>query len=203
MPDLVTSTPLLALAALIAYLVGAIPFGTVIARLFGLGNLRDIGSGNIGATNVLRTGNKLAAFLTLILDAGKAGAAVLVACSILGEDAAQVAGFFAFLGHCFPVYLKFKGGKGVATFFGMLIALYWPLGIAAGAVWIFIAYTFRFSSLAALMASLMAPAIAWGLGRPDFLVLTVMLTILVWVRHSENITRLLNGTESKIGASKD
>jgi len=203
MPDLVTSTPLLALAALIAYLVGAIPFGTVIARLFGLGNLRDIGSGNIGATNVLRTGNKLAAFLTLILDAGKAGAAVLVARSILGEDAAQVAGFFAFLGHCFPVYLKFKGGKGVATFFGMLIALYWPLGIAAGAVWIFIAYTFRFSSLAALMASLMAPAIAWGLGRPDFLVLTVVLTILVWVRHSENITRLLNGTESKIGASKD
>jgi len=203
MPDLVTSTPLLALAALIAYLVGAIPFGTVIARLFGLGNLRDIGSGNIGATNVLRTGNKLAAFLTLILDAGKAGAAVLVARSILGEDAAQVAGFFAFLGHCFPVYLKFKGGKGVATFFGMLIALYWPLGIAAGAVWIFIAYTFRFSSLAALMASLMAPAIAWGLGRPDFLVLTVMLTILVWVRHSENITRLLNGTETKIGASKD
>lgn len=203
MPDLVTSTPLLALAALIAYLVGAIPFGTVIARLFGLGNLRDIGSGNIGATNVLRTGNKLAAFLTLILDAGKAGAAVLVARSILGEDAAQVAGFFAFLGHCFPVYLKFKGGKGVATFFGMLIALYWPLGIAAGAVWIFIAYTFRFSSLAALMASLMAPAIAWGLGRPDFLVLTVMLTILVWVRHSENITRLLNGTESKIGAIKD
>ena len=203
MPDLVTSTPLLALAALIAYLVGAIPFGTVIARLFGLGNLRDIGSGNIGATNVLRTGNKLAAFLTLILDAGKAGAAVLVARSILGEDAAQVAGFFAFLGHCFPVYLKFKGGKGVATFFGMLIALYWPLGIAAGAVWIFIAYTFRFSSLAALMASLMSPAIAWGLGRPDFLVLTVMLTILVWVRHSENITRLLNGTESKIGASKD
>ena len=203
MPDLVTSTPLLALAALIAYLVGAIPFGTVIARLFGLGNLRDIGSGNIGATNVLRTGNKLAAFLTLILDAGKAGAAVLVARSVLGEDAAQVAGFFAFLGHCFPVYLKFKGGKGVATFFGMLIALYWPLGIAAGAVWIFIAYTFRFSSLAALMASLMAPAIAWGLGRPDFLVLTVMLTILVWVRHSENITRLLNGTESKIGASKD
>lgn len=203
MPDLVTFTPLLALAALIAYLVGAIPFGTVIARLFGLGNLRDIGSGNIGATNVLRTGNKLAAFLTLILDAGKAGAAVLVARSILGEDAAQVAGFFAFLGHCFPVHLKFKGGKGVATFFGMLIALYWPLGIAAGAVWIFIAYTFRFSSLAALMASLMAPAIAWGLGRPDFLVLTVMLTILVWVRHSENITRLLNGTESKIGASKD
>ena len=203
MPDLVTSTPLLALASLIAYLVGAIPFGTVIAQLFGLGNLRDIGSGNIGATNVLRTGNKLAAFLTLILDAGKAGAAVLVARSILGEDAAQVAGFFAFLGHCFPVYLKFKGGKGVATFFGMLIALYWPLGIAAGAVWIFIAYTFRFSSLAALMASLMAPAIAWGLGRPDFLVLTVMLTILVWVRHSENITRLLNGTESKIGASKD
>lgn len=203
MPDLVTFTPLLALAALIAYLVGAIPFGTVIARLFGLGNLRDIGSGNIGATNVLRTGNKLAAFLTLILDAGKAGAAVLVARSILGEDAAQVAGFFAFLGHCFPIYLKFKGGKGVATFFGMLIALYWPLGIAAGAVWIFIAYTFRFSSLAALMASLMAPAIAWGLGRPDFLVLTVVLTILVWVRHSENITRLLNGTESKIGASKD
>jgi acyl phosphate:glycerol-3-phosphate acyltransferase len=203
MPDLVTSTPLLTLAALIAYLVGAIPFGTVIARLFGLGNLRDIGSGNIGATNVLRTGNKLAAFLTLILDAGKAGAAVLVARSLLGEDAAQIAGFFAFLGHCFPVYLKFKGGKGVATFFGMLIALYWPLGIAAGAVWIFIAYTFRLSSLSALMASLMAPAIAWGLGRPDLLVLTTSLTILVWYRHSENITRLLDGTETKIGTDKD
>lgn len=203
MPDLVTSTPLLTLAALIAYLVGAIPFGTVIARLFGLGNLRDIGSGNIGATNVLRTGNKLAAFLTLILDAGKAGAAVLVARSLLGEDAAQIAGFFAFLGHCFPVYLKFKGGKGVATFFGMLIALYWPLGIAAGAVWIFIAYTFRLSSLSALLASLMAPAFAWGLGRPDLLVLTTSLTILVWYRHSENIARLLDGTETKIGTDKD
>ncbi len=202
MPDLVTSPTLLALAALIAYLVGSISFGTVIARLFGLGNLREIGSGNIGATNVLRTGNKVAAVLTLLLDAGKAGAAVLVARAVLGEDAAQVAGFFAFLGHCFPVYLKFKGGKGVATFFGMLIALYWPLGILAGIVWLFMAFTFRFSSLSALMASLMAPAIAWGLGRPDLLILTVLLAILVWYRHSENIRRLLDGSESKIGSGK-
>jgi glycerol-3-phosphate acyltransferase PlsY len=203
MPEITTSPGLLAAVALIAYLVGAIPFGIVIARLFGLGNLRDIGSGNIGATNVLRTGNKFAAALTLLFDAGKAGAAVLVARAYLGEDAAQLAGLMAFLGHCFPIYLRFKGGKGVATFFGLLLALTWPVGIGAGIVWLFVAYTFRISSLSALMASLMAPALAWGLGQPDVLILTVLLGILVWYRHGENIIRLLNGTETRINTKKE
>jgi glycerol-3-phosphate acyltransferase PlsY len=203
MPEIVTSPEMLALAALVAYLVGAIPFGIVIARIFGLGNLREMGSGNIGATNVLRTGNKFAAALTLIFDAGKAGAAVLVARATLGEDAAQLAGLMAFLGHCFPVYLRFKGGKGVATFFGLLLALTWPVGIGAGIVWLLIAYTFRISSVAALMASLMAPALAWGLGRPDVLILTILLGILVWYRHGENIIRLLNGTETRINIKKE
>lgn len=203
MPEITTPFELLAATAVIAYLVGAIPFGIVIARIFGLGNLREIGSGNIGATNVLRTGNKVAAALTLLFDAGKAGAAVLVARMVLGEDAAQLAGLMAFLGHCFPIYLRFKGGKGVATFFGLLLTLAWPVGIGAGIVWLFVAYTFRISSLSALMASLMAPALAWGLGSPDVLILTGLLGILVWYRHGENIIRLLNGTETRINAKKE
>jgi glycerol-3-phosphate acyltransferase PlsY len=203
MPEITTSPGLLAFVALIAYLVGAIPFGIVIARLFGLGDLRQIGSGNIGATNVLRTGNKLAAALTLILDAGKGAFAVLTARAVLGEDAAQLAGFAAFLGHCFPIYLRFKGGKGVATYLGTLLALAWPVGIGACLMWLFIAGTFRISSLSALFAALMTPALAWGLGRADILILSILLGILVYIRHSQNIIRLLDGTEPRIGTKKE
>jgi glycerol-3-phosphate acyltransferase PlsY len=200
MPEITTDPALLALTALAAYLLGAVPFGIVIARLFGLGDLRKIGSGNIGATNVLRTGNKTAAALTLVLDAGKAGIAVLIARALLAEDAAQMAGFAAFLGHCFPVYLGFRGGKGVATFLGTLLALWWPLGLAACAVWLAIARLFRISSLSALVAAVLTPGFAWGFGHPDLVILSLLLGILVFFRHKENIIRLLNGTEPKIGA---
>lgn len=202
MPEITTAPGLLALVALAAYLLGAVPFGMVISRAMGLGNLREIGSGNIGATNVLRTGNKPAAAATLILDAGKGAAAVLLARTLVGEDAAQLAGAAAFLGHCFPIYLKFKGGKGVATFLGTLLALAWPLGIGACLVWLACAYAFRFSSLSALIAALMTPVLAWGTGRPELVVLSVFLCILIWIRHRENIIRLLSGTEPKIGAKK-
>ena len=152
MPLIETAPVLLLVTAVLGYLLGAIPFGIVIARLFGLGDLRQIGSGNIGATNVLRTGNKLAALLTLLLDAGKAGIAVAIGRVTLGEDAAQLAGFAAFLGHLYPVYLGFRGGKGVATFFGTLLVLAWPVGLASGAVWLVMAKLMRYSSLAALVA---------------------------------------------------
>lgn len=203
MPEITTAAALLGLTALLAYLLGAIPFGIVIARLFGLGDLRAIGSGNIGATNVLRTGNKAAAALTLIGDAGKAGAAVIIARVVLGEDAAQLAGFMAFLGHCFPVYLAFKGGKGVATYLGTLLALVWPIGLGTCLIWLAIARLFRISSLAALVTALLTPALAWGINRPDVLILLAALGLLIWIRHHENTIRLLNGTESKIEAKKD
>ncbi|MZR13505.1 glycerol-3-phosphate 1-O-acyltransferase PlsY [Maritimibacter sp. DP07] len=199
MPEIVTSLPLLALAALLAYLAGSIPFGMVMARLFGLGDLRKIGSGNIGATNVLRTGNKLAAFLTLVLDAGKGGIAVVIARAVLAEDAAQIAGFAAFLGHCFPVYLGFRGGKGVATWLGTLLGLAWPVFLAAGATWLATAAIFRISSLAALVAALLTPLWAWLLGFPSMVVLLVALGVLIFVRHHENIRRILDGSESRIG----
>lgn len=198
-PDLTTPPALLALAGLGGYLLGAVPFGLVLAWAFGLGDLRKIGSGNIGATNVLRTGNKLAAALTLILDAGKAGAAVLIARATLGPDAAQLAGFAAFLGHCFPVYLKFKGGKGVATFLGTLLALFWPLGLAACATWLVTAKGMKISSLSALVAAATSPIWALALGQADATLLCLALAILVFVRHRPNIERLLAGTEPKIG----
>lgn len=198
-PVLDTAAPLLGLTALLAYLLGSIPFGIVMARLFGLGDLRKVGSGNIGATNVLRTGNKPAAFLTLILDAGKGAIAVLVARALLGEDAAQLAGFAAFLGHCFPVFLGFKGGKGVATFLGTLIALAWPIGLAACAIWAVTAGLFRMSSLAALVAAVLSPLAAWLLGQPTAVVFCAALAVLILVRHHENIGRIAKGTEPKIG----
>ncbi len=199
MPEIVTFWPLLILTAALAYLLGSVPFGIVMARLFGLGDLRKIGSGNIGATNVLRTGNKLAAFLTLVLDAGKGGIAVLVARAALGDDAAQVGGFAAFLGHCFPIYLGFRGGKGVATWLGTLFALAWPVGLAAGATWLVTAGLFRISSLAALVAAALTPVWAWLLGAPQMVVLLIALGVLIFIRHHENIRRILAGTESKIG----
>lgn len=194
---------MLALVGVAAYLLGSVPFGIVIARLFGLGDLRKIGSGNIGATNVLRTGNKLAAFLTLVLDAGKGGIAVLVARAFFGsEDAAQLAGLAAFLGHLFPIYLGFKGGKGVATFLGTVLALAWPVGLAACATWLCVAVAFRYSSVAALAAVAALPVWAMNLGHGKMLILSIVLMLLVYVRHWENIQRLKRGEETKIGGSK-
>lgn len=188
------------LAALAGYLFGAIPFGIVMAKVFGLGDLRAIGSGNIGATNVLRTGNKLAAFLTLILDAGKAGIAVLLAGALFGELAGLVAGLAAFVGHCYPVWLGFKGGKGVATFFGLIFAACWPVGLAAGATWLVIAALSRYSSLSALIASALAPVYAAALGGTLMVPFLIILALLIFWRHTENIQRLLKGTEGKIGS---
>ena len=201
-PELETGPALLGVVGLLAYVLGSVPFGIVMARVFGLGDLRKIGSGNIGATNVLRTGNKLAAFLTLVLDAGKGGIAVLAARATLGEDAAQVAGFAAFLGHCYPVFLGFKGGKGVATFFGTILALAWPVGLAACATWALVAAIFRISSLAGLLAAALAPVWAMMLGRGDTVVLLVLLAVLIVLRHGPNISRLIAGTEPRIGASR-
>ena len=182
-----------------AYLLGAVPFGIVAAKLFGLGDLRQIGSGNIGATNVLRTGNKLAAFITLLGDIGKGAAAVCIARYALGETAAQIAGLAAFLGHCFPIYLGFKGGKGVATFLGTLLALSFPIGIAACLTWLATAALLRISSASALISAASAPIWAFILGTPKLILLLILLAALIWWRHSENIKRLITGTEPKIG----
>lgn len=202
MPEIVTSFPILLITAIIGYLLGSIPFGIVMARLFGLGDLRKVGSGNIGATNVLRTGNKPAAFLTLLFDSGKGAIAVLLALWFIGSDAAQLAGFGAFLGHLFPVFLKFKGGKGVATYLGTLLALSFATGFAACMTWLAIALLFRFSSLAGLVTAVMVPAWAWSLGRPDLIVLAVILGVMLWSRHGENIKRLLSGQETRIKLKK-
>ena len=200
MPDIVTPPLLLAATALLAYLLGSIPFGIVMARAFGLGDLRRVGSGNIGATNVLRTGNKAAAVLTLILDAAKGAFAVLAARALLLEDAAQVAGLAAFAGHCFPAWLGFRGGKGVATFLGVLLALTWPVGLAACAIWIGMAWASRISSLSALTAAAASPVLALILGWGEAVALCLALTALIFARHAPNIRRLLAGTEPRIGA---
>ena len=197
--DLTSAAELLAFWAIAGYLLGAIPFGIVTARVLGLGDLRQIGSGNIGATNVLRTGSKLGAALTLIGDAGKAGAAVLLARALAAEDAAQIAGFAAFLGHCYPIWLKFKGGKGVATFFGLLFALAWPIGVAAGATWLATAAIFRFSSLAALLTAVMTPLWIILMGFNSLFLLSLCLAGVIYWRHRGNIIRLIRGQESKIG----
>ena len=200
MPDFTSSPGLLALTVLLAYLFGSVPFGMVMAWAFGLGDLRKLGSGNIGATNVLRTGNKTAAALTVLLDAGKGGVAVLLARAFVGPDAAQLAGLAAFLGHCFPIWLGFRGGKGMATFLGTLLALYWPLGLACCATWLVMAAATRYSSASALVAAALSPLYTVLMGRAEFLVLTILLALLIWYRHRSNIKRLLAGTESKIGA---
>lgn len=190
---------MIVIVAVIAYLLGSVPFGMVWARVYGLGDLRKIGSGNIGATNVLRTGNRRAAVLTLVCDAGKGGFAVLIAYALFGDVAGYVAGFAAFLGHCFPVYLRFQGGKGVATFLGTVLALAWPVGLAACATWAAVAGVFRFSSLAALVASLVAPLVAVLVGAPGLVLTLFGMTVLIFVRHRTNIARLVAGTEPRIG----
>ena len=200
----------LALVALGGYLLGSIPFGVVITRAAGAGDVRNIGSGNIGATNVLRTGRKDLALATLLLDAGKGAVALLIARALFdSEVAGAIAGGAAFLGHLFPVWLKFKGGKGVATFYGLLLAAAWPLGLMAGAVWLISAFAFRHSSLAALISSATAPLLALlplaAVGLPvgmPILCLTVFAAVLIWVRHHQNIARLLKGEEPRIGAKK-
>jgi glycerol-3-phosphate acyltransferase PlsY len=164
-----------------------------------LGDLRQIGSGNIGATNVLRTGNKTAAALTLVLDAAKGGIAVVIARMALGADAAQIAGFAAFLGHCYPVFLGFRGGKGVATFLGTLLALAWPVGLAACATWAAVAALSRISSLSALVAAALSPIWALALGHADATAMMLGLAVLIGLRHDANIRRLIAGTEPRIG----
>lgn len=203
MPPITTDPTLLAITALLAYLLGSVPFGIVITRALGLGDLRQIGSGNIGATNVLRTGNKGAALATLLLDAAKGGVAVFVARALVGgEDAAQLAGLAAFLGHLFPVWLRFKGGKGVATFLGTLLALAWPVGLAACATWAVAALISRTSSIAALLAAGLTPIWLIYFNQGQLLVLTFVLTVLVYIRHTENLKRIKAGTEPKIGQKK-
>ena len=202
MPEIVTSPVLLILVGVLGYLLGSVPFGIVITRALGLGDLRAIGSGNIGATNVLRTGHKGAALATLLLDAGKGAIAVLIARFAVGEDAAQVAGGMAFLGHLFPVWLGFKGGKGVATFLGTLIALAWPVGLAACATWAVTAAITRISSLSALVAAALSGLWCFVFSRGDLLILTFALMVLVYIRHWANLQRIKAGTEPKIGAKK-
>jgi len=202
MPHLTTAPGALALTCLLAYLLGSVPFGLVITRLLGLGDLRAIGSGNIGATNVLRTGHKGAALATLLLDAAKGGVAVLIARAMLAEDAAQLAALSAFLGHILPVWLGFRGGKGVATFLGTLIALAWPVGLAVCATWAVTALLTRISSLAALVATASSTLWMLGLGHGRMLALGAILTLLIYQRHSANISRLRAGTEPKIGTRK-
>ncbi|MCG7520254.1 glycerol-3-phosphate 1-O-acyltransferase PlsY [Ruegeria sp. Ofav3-42] len=201
MPIIDSSTDQLILWAALGYLMGSIPFGMVVAKVMGLGNLRNIGSGNIGATNVLRTGNKAAAALTLVFDAAKGAVAVLVARAMAGEDAAQIAALAAFLGHCFPIWLGFKGGKGVATFLGLWLALDWRVGVACCLTWLVVAAIWRISSLAALVAAAMSTIWVMVLTDTRSLVLGAILTLLVYWRHSANIARIRAGTEPKIGQS--
>jgi glycerol-3-phosphate acyltransferase PlsY len=184
------------------YLLGSIPFGVIVTRLGGAGDVRQIGSGNIGATNVLRTGRRDLALLTLLGDGGKGAAAVLLAGWLRGSwEAAALAGGAAFIGHLFPVWLKFKGGKGVATFFGTMIAIAWPAGLLAGATWLVMAAIFRYSSLAALTAAALAPVYVFLTGQaPEAkLWLALFMAVLIFIRHHENIRRLLKGEEPRIG----
>ncbi|MBL4616812.1 MAG: glycerol-3-phosphate 1-O-acyltransferase PlsY [Robiginitomaculum sp.] len=193
------------LAASGGYFLGSIPFGVLLTRLFGLGDIRKIGSGNIGATNVLRTGRKDIALATLLLDAGKAAAAFYLAKTLFPDPlamAAIIAAIAALIGHCYPVWLNFRGGKGVATFFGGLLIASWPLGLIAGAIWLLVALSMRISSLAALFAVNSAPAIALALGKPELAVFAGVMALIVSIRHFDNILRLMTGTEPKFG-SKD
>jgi acyl phosphate:glycerol-3-phosphate acyltransferase len=199
MPFFESTAAVLILWAVLGYLMGSIPYGMVIARVMGLGNLRDIGSGNIGATNVLRTGNKTAAALTLVFDAGKGAVAVLLARYFAGEDAVQLAALAAMLGHCYPVWLRFRGGKGVATFLGLMLALAWPVGIGCCMAWLIGALASRISSMGALTAAAASTFLMVFTGNGVMLVLGIALTLLIFWRHRANINRIKAGTEPKIG----
>lgn len=205
-----TSAMLFTIAIIGGYLLGSIPFGVIATRLGGAGDLRSIGSGNIGATNVLRTGRRDLALITLLGDGGKGAVAVLLAWLATRHGTVEqqavltsLAGGAAFLGHLFPVWLGFKGGKGVATFFGTLLAAAWPVGVLAGATWLIVAFLFRMSSLAALVAVALAPAITLLIGRPPAIaLLALFMALLIYVRHTDNIRRILKGEEPRIGAKK-
>ena len=200
MLDAFTSLPLGSAAAfLFGYLCGSIPFGVILTRLAGTEDLRTIGSGNIGATNVLRTGRKALAAATLLGDTLKGTAAVLIILCVFNRNLALIAGLGAFIGHLFPVWLRFKGGKGVATYIGILLGLAWPVALAFCAIWLAVAALTRYSSLSALVASLATPPILWALGSGGEAALFALLTIILWITHRENIARLLHGTEGRIG----
>ena len=199
MPPIESSSTVLIIWGLLGYLAGSIPFGLILTRFMGLGNLRDIGSGNIGATNVLRTGNKTAAALTLLLDGAKGAVIVLLARMLAGEDAAQLAALTAMLGHCFPVWLKFHGGKGVATFLGIMLALAWPVGLGCCLCWLVAAAATRVSSMGALAAASGSTILMVFTGYGYMLILGIALTVLLYVRHRANIERIKAGIEPKIG----
>ena len=192
--------------ALMGYLLGSIPFGIILTRLFGAGDLRQIGSGNIGATNVLRTGRKELAAATLILDGAKGAVAVLLARQFLpelGQNGAMIAGAAAMIGHCYPVWLKFRGGKGVATLLGLSLALAWPIGVVFAVVWLAAALLSRISSLGGMVGAVSAPVAALALGYPVYATGLAGLAVIVLWRHRENIARLRAGTEPRIGSKKD
>ncbi|WP_201400729.1 glycerol-3-phosphate 1-O-acyltransferase PlsY [Kaistia sp. 32K] len=193
------SAPLILAALVLGYLLGSIPFGLILTRFAGLGDVRAIGSGNIGATNVLRTGNKKLAAATLVGDALKGTVAVLLAGHFWGPEAAILAGLGAFLGHVFPVWLGFKGGKGVATYLGVLIGLAWPMALLFAVVWLAVAYLSRYSSLAALIASAVVPLTLLAVGDYPKALLFAVLAVILFLKHRPNIARLLSGSESRIG----
>jgi acyl phosphate:glycerol-3-phosphate acyltransferase len=188
------------------YLLGSIPFGVILTRLFGAGDLRQIGSGNIGATNVLRTGRKGLAAATLLLDGAKGAAAVLLAryfAPEIGDDGAMIAGAAAMIGHCYPMWLKFRGGKGVATLLGLALALAWPIGLLFAAVWLGAVLLLKISSLGGMLGAVAAPIAALALGYPTYAIGLAGLAVIVLWRHRENIARLRAGTEPRVGAKKD
>jgi len=199
LPD--ASAGAMALTAALGYLLGSIPFGLVLTQFAGLGDIRKIGSGSIGATNVLRTGNRVLAALTMVLDIGKGAAATLLAHGV-APDLAPLAALTAVLGHMFPVWLRFQGGKGVAAAAGVYLALSWPVGICTFGVWLALVFTTRISSLSALVAALLSPLFAWYFAGPEITVVAAILTALVILRHKDNIGRLMRGDEPKIGAKR-
>lgn len=206
--DFVAAAPLLLVALVLGYLLGSIPFGLLLTKAAGLGDIRDIGSGNIGATNALRTGNRWVAIGTLIGDAGKGAVAVLISGLLAAHTSADatwmlsLAALGAFLGHLYPVWLGFKGGKGISTFIGILLALYWPVGLLFCATWTIVALVSRYSSLSALVAALLTPVYLAWLDRWELVGLSVLLVALVYIAHRGNIGRLLSGTEPRIGQKK-
>ena len=195
-----SSSIIAVIAFVFGYLFGSVPFGMILTRIAGTQDLRSVGSGNIGATNVLRTGHKRLAAATLVGDMLKGTAAVLIAGSLWGPAAAMAAALGAFLGHLFPVWLKFHGGKGVATYIGVLLGLCWATALAFCAIWLIVAFTTRYSSLSALIASLLTPLLLWWLGHPQLALLFAVLTVLLWFKHRDNIRRLSAGSEGRIGA---
>lgn len=199
MPIIENSLTVLVLWAAIGYLIGSVPFGVLVSKGMGLGNLREIGSGNIGATNVLRTGSKPAAAATLILDGAKGAVALLLARNLAGQDAAQIAALAAMVGHCYPVWLRFQGGKGVATFLGIALAAAWPVGIACCIAWLAAAAATKMSSLGGIVAAAASSVLAVFLGFGTLYLLMLALTVIVFWRHRANIRRIRAGTEPKIG----